>query len=53
MFARSGVPQERFLSAMVPFTFLGVESLAVVEREAGEHVDRALDGQVMHRVYSR
>ncbi len=53
MFARNGVPQERFLAAVVPFTFLGMESLAVVEREAGEHVDRSLDGQVMHRVYSR
>jgi hypothetical protein len=52
-FARDGQAQERFLSALVPFTFHGDDAWQAVLAAAHEHVGDALDGRVLHRVYSR
>jgi hypothetical protein len=51
-FDRGGQPQERFLSAAVPYVFHGTASCAAVDLVAAEHVAAALDGRVVHRVYS-
>ncbi len=53
MFARDGHAQERFLSALVPYTFEGARAWPMVELESAVHVASTLDGAVMHRVYSR
>jgi hypothetical protein len=53
LFARDGTPQERFLSAVVPYTFHGRDAWNLVGDVAGDHVRDALDGRVLHRVYSR
>ncbi|HEU4930030.1 MAG TPA: bacillithiol biosynthesis BshC [Candidatus Krumholzibacteria bacterium] len=52
MWVRNGEVQERFLAATVPFSFHGDAAVSMVEAEAGAHVAGALDGQVLHRVYS-
>lgn len=53
LFARDGLPQERFLSALVPHTFHGRGAWDLVCEVASDHVRDALDGRVLHRVYSR
>ncbi len=53
MFARDGDAQERFLSAVVPYTFHSTSSWDLVHDVAASHVRDALDGRVVHRVYSR
>jgi hypothetical protein len=53
LFARDGAPQERFLSALVPRSFHGSDAWELVLGVATEHVRDALDGRVLHRVYSR
>lgn len=53
LFARSGEAQERFLSALVPYTFHGRDAWNLVGDVAADHVRDALDGRVLHRVYSR
>jgi hypothetical protein len=53
LFARDGEPQERFLSALVPYTFHGRDAWNLVGSVAADHVRDALDGRVLHRVYSR
>lgn len=52
LFVRDGEPQERFLSALVPYTFHGRDAWDLVGDVAGGHVRDALDGRVLHRVYS-
>ncbi len=53
MFVRDTVPQERFLSALVPRTFHGRDAWSTIDDVAAAHVRDALDGRVLHRVYSR
>jgi len=53
LFTRGGEPQERFLSALVPYTFHGRDAWGLVGDVGAEHVRDALDGRVLHRVYSR
>jgi hypothetical protein len=53
LFARNGDAQERYLSAVVPYTFHGRDAWALVKDMATAHVRDALDGRVLHRVYSR
>jgi len=53
LFARDGEPQERFLSALVPYTFHGAQAWQLIDEESAAHVASALDGAVTHRVYSR
>ncbi len=53
LFARDGEAQERFMSALVPYTFHGARARQMVDEESAAHVASALDGTVMHRVYSR
>jgi hypothetical protein len=53
LFARDGVGQERYLSALVPYTWAGGEAWSLVTDVAVDHVREALDGRVLHRVYSR
>ncbi|HXV15084.1 MAG TPA: bacillithiol biosynthesis BshC [Candidatus Krumholzibacteria bacterium] len=53
LFARDGAPQERFLSALVPQTFHDHDAWGLVLEVASDHVRDALDGTVLHRVYSR
>ena len=53
MFVRDGVPQERFLSALVPHLIHGREAWGLVHEVAERHVRDALDGRVLHRVYSQ
>jgi hypothetical protein len=53
LFTRDGSLQERYLSAVVPYTFHGADAVALVREVAADHVRDALDGRVLHRVYSR
>jgi hypothetical protein len=53
LFTRDGDPQERYLSAPVPFTFHGRDAWDLVFDVAAAHVRDSLDGRVLHRVYSR
>ncbi len=53
LFARDGSPQERFLSALVLHAFHGRDAWELVLGVASDHVRDALDGRVLHRVYSR
>jgi bacillithiol synthase len=53
LFARDGEVQERFMSSTVPYAFEGAGAWEVVCDIAGRHVRDALDGRVLHRVYSR
>ena len=53
LFVRDGQPQERFLSALTPYAFHGARAWPLVDTESAAHVLAALDGTVMHRVYSR
>lgn len=53
VFARNGDAQERYLSALVPYTFHGADAVTLVSEIAADHVRDALDGRVLHRVYSR
>jgi hypothetical protein len=53
LFARDGVTQERFLSSTAPYAFPSDGAWDVVDDIAGRHVRDALDGRVLHRVYSR
>ncbi len=53
LFARDRTPQERFLSALVPHSFHGDDAWPLVLDVAAGHVRDALDGRVLHRVYSR
>jgi hypothetical protein len=52
LFARGGVPQERYLSMAAPHSFHGDAAWGAVRDLAGESVAAALDGRVGHRVYS-
>lgn len=53
LFIRDGVVQERFVSSTTPFAFHGTGAWENVYDVAGRHVRDALDGRVLHRVYSR
>lgn len=53
LFIRDGAVQERFVSSMTPFAFHGTRAWEDVYDVAGRHVRDALDGRVLHRVYSR
>lgn len=53
MFVRDGISQERFLSALVPRLLHGRDAWGLVYEVAERHVRDALDGRVLHRVYSR
>jgi hypothetical protein len=52
LFARGGVPQERYLSMLVPYAFHGTAAWPVIRALADESVAAALDGRPGHRVYS-
>jgi hypothetical protein len=47
-----GKPQERTLSALLPYLFGGAGAAQVVGDVAGLHVDELLDGRMSHIVYS-
>jgi len=53
LFVRDGDAQERFLSMLVPSAFHGRDARSLVHEVAVAHVRDALDGRVLHRVYSR
>jgi hypothetical protein len=53
LFVRDGDSQERFVSSTVPYVFHGTDAWEDVYDIAGRHVRDALDGRVLHRVYSR
>jgi hypothetical protein len=52
MFVRGGVPQERFLSMLVPYSFHGPAAWPVIRALADDAVGAALDETPGHRVYS-
>jgi bacillithiol synthase len=52
VFARGGAAQERYLAMIVPFTFHGAAAWPLVRSLAEECAEWALDGRVVHRVYS-
>jgi hypothetical protein len=53
LFARDGQPQERFLSALVPYLFHGRDAWALLHEVAATHVRDSLDANLTHRVYWR
>jgi hypothetical protein len=52
VFTRSGLPQERYLSMLAPYTFHGAAAWPALCALADDAVAAALDGRVAHRVYS-
>lgn len=48
----AGKPQERTLSAVVPYLFAGAGAIELVGGAAGAHVDDLLDGRTNHIIYS-
>jgi hypothetical protein len=52
VFRKDSIPQERFLSLLVPMLFHGDDAWCSIEEMSSQWASDALDGRTWHGVYS-